>query len=791
MPARPVTSVETCRAPGATIADKAAVCLLLGALATLWLFERNYILEENTHRPRVTMQSLTLAANLAPEHRFLMFLRQTGATIEDRAYVPYNRFPIGTYLALKGTLLPFAHHLAAQIRAAQSVTLLFFAGAAVLAYLALRRRRHGPWVALSATLLAFSSFYSLHYADMVSPEIASLFGLWLTAYGLVRFAHDERLRPLLAKAGIALLLGWHVMGLLLPFVVIGLTQAVRRARPIRSRGGAGARLRLLLGSPYLRLGLAATLFCAALLAFNVANEYVALQGETPWTRLPTVQSFLRRSVLRGERALERDHIYEFASEQWRRIGTLTAPYALVRGLDKRDAAPPFFMAVGLAVFSLCLLGLRDARPRRVPAAWLLSGWSWALAVPGSAYIHEFEALFHLGIPLLFFAQSLQGLRRRGLPEACLPGAAGAALALFSLSALQVSRRLPPLEEFPGYRETLADFTAMRPLVAGRSVCVPAHLEFWVGTGFQVGTDPTKSTITPLSYYLAGSQVDYSPDYCASSPSDFTLAPVRVEGAALLTPANRILFLYAVPALEETPYRAALRGLLSAAPLARAEFDLYALRRALVYYRPTACPADRQRFVLHVEPVRVPDLPAHRRPHGFDNLNFNWGRRGLQLNGQCLAIVPLPAYSIARIRAGQYATRGGEGAWETEFPFRPTYEAALRAVQTAVPLARAEFDVHAREGRLIYYKAACGPADAQARFFLHVEPVNVDDLPAPRRAHGFDNRDFDFARRGARLDHRCLALAPLPRYPIARIRTGQGARADGANWEVEVRLPVRS
>ncbi len=99
-----------------------------------------------------------------------MFLRQTGATIEDRAYVPYNRFPIGTYLALKGTLLPFGHHLAAQIRAAQSVTLLFFAGAAVLAYLALRRLRHGPWVALSATLLAFSSFYSLHYADMVSPR---------------------------------------------------------------------------------------------------------------------------------------------------------------------------------------------------------------------------------------------------------------------------------------------------------------------------------------------------------------------------------------------------------------------------------------------------------------------------------------------------------------------------------------------------------------------------------------------------------------------------------------------
>ena len=81
------------------------------------------------------------------------------------------------------------------------------------------------------------------------------------------------------------------------------------------------------------------------------------------------------------------------------------------------------------------------------------------------------------------------------------------MALFSLSALQVSRRLPALDEFPGYRETLADFTAIRPLVAGCSVCVSAHLEFWVGRGFRVGTDQTR--ITPLSYYLAGSQVDYS------------------------------------------------------------------------------------------------------------------------------------------------------------------------------------------------------------------------------------------------------------------------------------------
>ena len=62
-------------------------------------------------------------------------------------------------------------------------------------------------------------------------------------------------------------------------------------------------------------------------------------------------------------------IYEFAFEPLRRIGTLTAPYALVRGLGyEYDAAPIFFMATGLIVCGLCLPGLRDARPRRVTVA---------------------------------------------------------------------------------------------------------------------------------------------------------------------------------------------------------------------------------------------------------------------------------------------------------------------------------------------------------------------------------------------------------------------------------------
>ena len=40
-----------------------------------------------------------------------------------------------------------------------------------------------------------------------------------------------------------------------------------------------------------------------------------------------------------------------------------------------------------------------------------------------------------------------------------------------------------------------------------------------------------------------------------------------------------------------------------------------------------------------------------------------------------------------------------------------------------------------------------PGDAEARFFLHITPVTLDDLPESRRESGFENRDFQFHQYG--------------------------------------------
>ena len=123
------------------------------------------------------------------------------------------------------------------------------------------------------------------------------------------------------------------------------------------------------------------------------------------------------------------------------------------------------------------------------------------------------------------------------------------------------------------------------------------------------------------------------------------------------------------------------------------------------------------------------------------------------------------------------------------PGAEDYRAAHRSLIAAGrPAARATFDVYLKDGALHYVKEDCGPADAEAQFFLHFFPVDGHDLPAHRRRYGFDNRDFPFAWRGGFFDGKCMTQAPLPGYPVARVRTGQFVRGEGQLWKLEIPLP---
>ena len=111
---------------------------------------------------------------------------------------------------------------------------------------------------------------------------------------------------------------------------------------------------------------------------------------------------------------------------------------------------------------------------------------------------------------------------------------------------------------------------------------------------------------------------------------------------------------------------------------------------------------------------------------------------------------------------------------------PAARSAYEALVSGEPAIRSDFDVHISHDRLVYVKEPCARADTEAEFFLHLHPVDVNDLPDHRRQYGFDNLDFSFDGRGLMSDGSCMARIPLPEYDIATIRTGQYTE-EGGLW----------
>ena len=234
------------------------------------------------------------------------------------------------------------------------------------------------------------------------------------------------------------------------------------------------------------------------------------------------------------------------------------------------------------------------------------------------------------------------------------------------------------------------------------------------------------------------------------------------------------------------------------PVIRSDWDVYLIENSLIYVKEPCASADTAaKFFLALYPVDANDLPDHRKQHGFDNLGFDFYKRGVMFNGRCIARIPLPEYAIARISTGQYVRVDGgyNNLWAVEMRLddgsalivnaresKKSLEAALRsdyeAVVSGEPVIRSDFDVYLSENKLTYVKEPCASADTEATFFLALYPVDGNDLPDRRKQHGFDNLDFDFDERGVISDGRCMAAATLPEYAITRIATGQYVRVDG-------------
>ena len=229
------------------------------------------------------------------------------------------------------------------------------------------------------------------------------------------------------------------------------------------------------------------------------------------------------------------------------------------------------------------------------------------------------------------------------------------------------------------------------------------------------------------------------------------------------------------------------------PIIDSDWDVYLMDRQLVYVRESCSVGDTDAgFFLHLYPADVSDLPEERKQFGFDNLDFGFhflsdgGDAGIWY-GKCFRSVDLPEYTIERISTGQHVSREGQ-VWGEIWNLRAAggYDAFRKShMSSAQPAMSSAFDVYVDAGKLVYMKAErCDADDYDARFFLHLTPADVSDLPEERKESGFDNLDFNLRDRGGESDGECFAVVDLPAYEIAEIYTGQYT-TEGLVWGGEI------
>ena len=771
--------------------------LLIGMLSVfLFVADRGYFYRNiwgpYSHFNWTSSHSMAIATNLSLDHHFLGFINQSVDAEGNIVFSPYNRFSPGGLLLIRLVTLPFKDDISDSIYTARTLILVFFVITAVLAYWSLCRLTSSRWIALTVTLIVFSSTPVLGYSDMVMTELMpGLSAFVFTFHSMVIFAQDGRFRQLIIKTCFALLFSWHVMALLASFILLNLAKKIIRIRKVKTVRDF---LTSVVTSQHFILGVVSFGFFILILAYNIGNEYYALNvREARQLLLPNLPSldslFYRAGFVQESGGKTLDFL--FLAENFRRITLMSVPFVW----SDMPSSFSYFsrtsqivetlnLFMGILVVGACVIGVSLVRHRLLAMTAVISGFCWAIPMYQYTIQHEFDALFYIGIPLFFYTLILL-LIREWLSERFMPLGSLSALLIFMVASYRISNVNINDEVVVRFHESVVeDFNIIRKLSEGGNVLVP------IGDTEEETVDFVQARYG-LHYYLSGRVILFHNHSCDQSlgEADFIIRTRREVVPGLLTPDNQMMFLYDRHVYEDRIDKLVRKVM----PEVRGDFNVYLTAdRQLVYVSDRCDGIDAASASLDIPislivyPVNFGDITDSSQ--NFESYDLNFYEHFVLDTKRHVMVFDLPDYGITSISTGQYT---GEGRiWGGRF-FGPDHKGDAdlgkrvdQIVASREPNIHGRFNIYLSDDRtLIYIREPCFNSDISGDFFVHVFPVDTKDLPEHRRQYEFDNLDFSFTDHGTTDGRKCAAAIDLPDYGISRIGTGQYTD-EGPIWRSE-------
>ena len=622
----------------------------------------------------------------------------------------------------------------------------------------LARRLSGKSLVGLFALLIFLLHPRLYAHSFFNSKDIAFLAMFIVALFLAHraFSRDRVGAFALLGVGVGILVNLRIMGVMLLAAVPAL-----RALDFALAQDWPERKRVLLSTG--AFALMAGLVFFALLPYLWADP-VGRGGE--WWSTLSAHPYKPEELFRGTLYRSDEHSAAYVPV-W--FSITSPPFALALGLIGATAvlarsamAPHAAMRSGRLRFGLLLIGCVAAP---VAAVILLD----ANIYHGWRHVYFLWAPFSLlgALGLVWLASTLRRARFR----TAVYGAAGAGIAatLISMALIHPNQQI--------------SFNFLVDRVAPEYLRTQYVMDYW-GHGIQQafiwlassgivssvgGNDSVDAELAATDILPAAHRVRLPR---RSSPDAFVVGNFHEP----LGPALHTVSVYAntlATVRRKSDLRAVYETVRRREPFIDAAFDLHRLGGDLALVKEPCAPSFVEtRLALKITPLNVGDLAPEWQAKGFERQAWPLAVYGAMFDGKCVALVPYPEYPVAAIEVEWSPPLLNDNA---------AREAMRQAKADGRLLARSYYDVYLVDGEHVYVRENCDPLETEHTFLLDIYPKRASDLSEDRRERGFERIRFSFVRNSAFVGQACVALFPLPDYPIAGFRTGQRIDGGGNLW----------
>ena len=674
-----------------------------------------------------------------------------------------------------------------------TLTHLFFILGAFFCYRLACHLFNNRLIALFA-LLIFLLHPRIYAHSFVNSKDLPFLAMFVIALYLLEraFRRDTPGAFLLLGIAVGLLTNLRIMGIMLLPAVLAL-----RGLDLLYAGSGPERKQILLTGGLFALTAGLTVYALAPYAWTNPGDYL-----TASLALTVNHPNVAWQLFQGE-VIPSNALPPHYTVTW--FSITTPPPLLLLGLVGMAAV----LARGLRRPGSVFRNTRGRFAGLLLAAFLLP--PLAAALLGSAHAHHWRHFFFLYAPFCLLAAGGLGVLAHRFSR-WRPGRAG----VYGLAGLGVGLILLQMTQIHPWQHNYFNFLGDRTTPERlRTQYAMNHwqLAYREGLEYLLSRHPGETLVVRgreklerQRQILPPAARRRLPAAAAGSRADYELLePAAYQPAAELDLAfrrqiygNTLVALRPLDPARMTPeiiaaYRELYRQALAGEPIIRADYDVYLNDKRLIFVREN-CPPDPRDAWLGVKlfPPHPEILPPEiRHPGSY----ATFGSPRVRLGELCLAFIQLPDYAqgdliLMQRNLGNFGP-GGDPVWTELYSLSPPGLRELIAdyrrnqPEPAGPDAFAVFlDQDAGRNRLLYAKDNCAQAEYETRIALHIYPAHRGYLPPHRRGSGFDNRDFSLDQYGGRPGGACLAVYPLPDYPIAAIRTGQAGI-----WETNLYPPA--